>query len=75
MPTTTTTTKAAISHPSRHKVLASKLSPAKKLRSPLSAVATWCPCDEDMEPRAKMHALVEQLRIPKAAGDKTIVDS
>lgn len=38
-------------------------------------VATWRRGDDDMEPSAKMNALVEQLRIAKDAGDKTIVYS
>jgi hypothetical protein len=38
-------------------------------------VATWRRDDDDMEPSAKMLALVEQLRIAEDAGDKTIVYS
>lgn len=38
-------------------------------------VATWRRSDDDMEPSAKMIALVEQLHIAQAAGDKTIVYS
>jgi hypothetical protein len=38
-------------------------------------VATWRRGDDDMEPSAKMNALVEQLQIAQAAGDKTIVYS
>jgi hypothetical protein len=38
-------------------------------------VATWRRGDDDMEPSAKMLALVEQLRIAENAGDKTIVYS
>jgi hypothetical protein len=38
-------------------------------------VATWRRGDDDMEPSAKMLALVEQLRIAEHAGDKTIVYS
>jgi hypothetical protein len=38
-------------------------------------VATWRRGDDDMEPSAKMLALVEQLQIAENAGDKTIVYS
>jgi hypothetical protein len=38
-------------------------------------VATWRRGDDDMEPSAKMLALIEQLRIAENAGDKTIVYS
>ena len=38
-------------------------------------VATWRRGDDDMEPSAKMLALVEQLNIANDAGDKTIVYS
>jgi hypothetical protein len=38
-------------------------------------VATWRRDDDDMEPSAKMIALVEQLRVAEDAGDKTIVYS
>jgi hypothetical protein len=38
-------------------------------------VATWRRGDDDMEPSAKMVALVEQLQIAENAGDKTIVYS
>jgi hypothetical protein len=38
-------------------------------------VATWRRGDNDMEPSAKMLALIEQLRIAENAGDKTIVYS
>jgi hypothetical protein len=38
-------------------------------------VATWRRGDDDMEPSAKMLALVEQLQIAEDAGDKTIVYS
>jgi hypothetical protein len=38
-------------------------------------VANWRRDDDDMEPSAKMLALVEQLRIAEDAGDKTIVYS
>lgn len=38
-------------------------------------VATWRRGDDDMEPSAKMLALVEQLQIAEHAGDKTIVYS
>ncbi|KAH9054910.1 SNF2 family DNA-dependent ATPase [Lactarius vividus] len=38
-------------------------------------VATWRRGDDDLEPSAKMVALVEQLRIAEGAGDKTIVYS
>ncbi|KAI9451415.1 SNF2 family N-terminal domain-containing protein [Lactarius psammicola] len=38
-------------------------------------VATWRRGDDDMEPSAKMNALVEQLSIAEDAGDKTIVYS
>ena len=38
-------------------------------------VATWRRGDNDMEPSAKMLALVEQLRVAENAGDKTIVYS
>jgi len=38
-------------------------------------VATWRRGDDDMEPSAKMNALVEQLSIAHDAGDKTIVYS
>ena len=40
-----------------------------------STVATWRRGDDDMEPSAKMIALVEQLHIAQAADDKTIVYS
>ncbi|KAF8263933.1 SNF2 family N-terminal domain-containing protein [Lactarius quietus] len=38
-------------------------------------VATWRRGDDDMEPSAKMNALVEQLQLAQAADDKTIVYS
>jgi len=38
-------------------------------------VATWRRGDDDMEPSAKMLALIEQLQIAENAGDKTIVYS
>jgi hypothetical protein len=38
-------------------------------------VAHWRRGDDDMEPSAKMNALVEQLQIARDAGDKTIVYS
>ena len=38
-------------------------------------VATWRRGDGDMEPSAKMLALIEQLQIAESAGDKTIVYS
>ncbi|KAH9017389.1 SNF2 family DNA-dependent ATPase [Lactarius pseudohatsudake] len=38
-------------------------------------VTTWRRGDDDLEPSAKMNALVEQLRIAEDAGDKTIVYS
>ena len=38
-------------------------------------VATWRRSDDDMEPSAKMIALLEQLHIAQAASDKTIVYS
>jgi hypothetical protein len=38
-------------------------------------VATWRRGADDMEPSAKMLALIEQLRIAENAGDKTIVYS
>ena len=38
-------------------------------------VATWRRGDNDMEPSAKMLALVEQLQMAENAGDKTIVYS
>jgi len=38
-------------------------------------VATWRRDDDDMEPSAKMLALIEQLRVADNAGDKTIVYS
>src|SRR5579863_4906850 len=38
-------------------------------------VATWRRGDDDMEPSAKMLALIEQLQIAQNAGDKTIVYS
>ena len=38
-------------------------------------VATWRRDDDDMEPSAKMLALIEQLCVADNAGDKTIVYS
>jgi len=38
-------------------------------------MATWRRGDDDLEPSAKMLALVEQLQIAESAGDKTIVFS
>jgi hypothetical protein len=38
-------------------------------------MATWRRGDDDMEPSAKMLALIEQLQIAENAGDKTIVYS
>ena len=38
-------------------------------------VATWRRGDNDMEPSAKMLAMIEQLHIAANAGDKTIVYS
>jgi hypothetical protein len=38
-------------------------------------VATWRRGDDDVEPSAKMLALIEQLQIAENAGDKTIVYS
>ena len=55
----------------------SKLPAAHKEGSKPSqrTVATWRRGDDDMEPSAKMMALVEQLKIASDAGDKTIVYS
>jgi phenylpropionate dioxygenase-like ring-hydroxylating dioxygenase large terminal subunit len=40
-----------------------------------NTVATWRRGDDDMEPSAKMLALIELLRVAEHAGDKTIVYS
>ncbi|KAI0270502.1 P-loop containing nucleoside triphosphate hydrolase protein [Gloeopeniophorella convolvens] len=51
-------------------------SPAKEAQRPnQSTVATWRRGDDNMEPSTKMIALIEQLRVAEAAGDKTIVYS
>ena len=48
----------------------------KEIKKPSQrTVATWCRGDDDMEPSAKMLALIKQLRIAENAGDKTIVFS
>jgi hypothetical protein len=38
-------------------------------------MATWRRGDDDLEPSAKMLAMIEQLQIAENAGDKTIVYS
>jgi hypothetical protein len=48
----------------------------KEIKKPSQhTVATWRRGDDDMEPSAKMLALIEQLSIAENAGDKTIVYS
>ena len=48
----------------------------KEIKKPSQrTVATWCRGDDDMEPSAKMLALIKQLQIAENAGDKTIVFS
>ena len=50
--------------------------PKKESKKPSQrTVATWRRGDDDVEPSAKMLALVEQLQIAANAGDKTIVYS
>jgi hypothetical protein len=38
-------------------------------------MVTWRRGDDDLEPSAKMLAMIEQLQIAENAGDKTIVYS
>jgi len=49
---------------------------AKEITKPSKhTVAMWRRDDDDMEPSAKMIAVIEQLRVAEGAGDKTIVYS
>ena len=49
---------------------------SKEIKKPSQrTVATWRRDDDDMEPSAKMLALIELLRVAEDAGDKTIVYS
>jgi hypothetical protein len=61
-------------HPSRQKGKQPATFSAIKKPSQRT-VANWRRDDDDMEPSAKMLALVEQLHIAEGAGDKTIVYS